>query len=289
MEAKELAVRQKSIAEYLEEHRDVMARALPEHLKADRMIRVSLACIASNPRLLECTRHSLYRAVMQSAHLGLELGSVLGQAYLIPYKIGGVMTAAFQIGYRGLVDLAGRTGRISKIWSHVVFARDHFEFQLGTDERIIHRPFEGDDPGAARCVYACAKHLHDESPAMVILWPRDVAARKAASHASAKQDSPWNHKDWVWEMWRKTATIALCKMLPMSPERLQEAAMIGEHEGMGPMAPHVIDVDPVEAAREAIEAPAQKRATANKKSPAPEEKAKAAPPEPDTEDEFMKF
>lgn len=51
---------------------------------------------------------SFLAALMNAAQLGLEPNTPLGQAYLIPYKNKSVLECQFQIGYKGLIDLAYR-------------------------------------------------------------------------------------------------------------------------------------------------------------------------------------
>jgi len=235
-----------TISDLLKANRSVLAAALPKHLDVDRMLRVSLACISTSPKLLECTTESLLSAVMQSARLGLELGGPLGQAYLIPYGA----TATFQPGYKGLCQLALRSGQVDKVWARVVHKKDEFSYQLGSEEWIKHVPTEDAEPGEIRCVYACAKMKDSAIPAMVVLFPRQVARRRASSRAASKGDSPWQtHPE---EMWEKSAAIALMRFMPLSPD-LQEAVNVAATEEMGAKSPF-IDITPEEGARAALEA-----------------------------------
>ncbi|PMU49001.1 recombinase RecT, partial [Pseudomonas sp. GP01-A3] len=83
---------------------------------------------------------SLMSAVLQSVKLGLEPG-LFGQAYLIPYG----KEVQFQIGYKGLIELAQRSGRISKIQAREVYEHDEFEVSYGIDDNIVHKPkLDGD-------------------------------------------------------------------------------------------------------------------------------------------------
>ena len=73
--------------------------ALPSYLPVDKFVRTALTAINSNPKLASCTQQSLLAAIMNSAQLGLEFNTPLGEAYLIPYG----STVNFQIGYKGLL------------------------------------------------------------------------------------------------------------------------------------------------------------------------------------------
>jgi recombination protein RecT len=235
-----MAVRVNTIGDLLNERKSQIAQALPSHLDAGRMIRVFMTSIQKNPKLADCTLASLYSAVLQSSQLGLEIDGVMGHAYIIPYKINGVMTASFQPGYRGLCELARRSGEIGKIWARVVYIKDEFEFQLGTTEFVKHIPCGDNDPGKVRLVYACAEFKDGSSPALRILFPRDITKRRNASKSAHQSSSPWHM--WEEEMTLKTGIIALSRTLPASAE-MATATGLAEIEHQAPVYPH-LDIDP---------------------------------------------
>lgn len=107
--------------------------ALPKFLTAERFLRTFYTALLRTPKLLDCTKESLLSAMIQSAQLGLE--PVLGKAALIPYGD----EVQFQPMYRGLIDLARRTGNIV-ITGHIVYENDNFDISYGTDEKCIHKP-----------------------------------------------------------------------------------------------------------------------------------------------------
>ena len=75
---------------------------------------------------------SFIAALMNAAQLGLEPNTPLGQAYLIPYKNKGILECQFQIGYKGMIDLAYRTGQVQMIQAQIVREHDFFEYQYGS-------------------------------------------------------------------------------------------------------------------------------------------------------------
>lgn len=89
-------------------------KALPEVLGTERFVRMVLSAINSTPELANCTPMSFIAALMNAAQLGLEPNTPLGQAYLIPYKNKktGTVECQFQLGYKGMIDLAYRTGQV---------------------------------------------------------------------------------------------------------------------------------------------------------------------------------
>lgn len=222
-----------------------MEMALPRHLSPDRMLRVTMTCIANEPKLLECTRASLVGAVMQLSQLGLEPG-ILGQAYLLPYRNNklNVMEAQIIPGYRGLLKLARNSGEISTVSVHPVYDVDEFEYSLGLVEKLHHIPTDQEvKPGQLTHAWAMAK-LKDGGVQWEVMNKRQVLGIKNASRGAQSGKSPWTtHEP---EMWAKTALRRLCKLLPASVE-LQTAIALDEAVDVGiPQTFDVIDLAGIE-------------------------------------------
>lgn len=188
--------------------------ALPKHMTPERMARVAFTTINKTPALLKCTPESLVMAIVEAATLGLEIDS-RGLAYIVPYG----STVTLIPGYKGLMDLAYRSGRVTSIFAEVVCENDKFTYRMGTDPSLEHTP-ELNDRGTKIAVYAVAK-FKDADPAFVVLGKTEVEKVRRASKAAAS--GPW--KDWEDEMWKKTAIRRLCKYLPLSPEMQRAVAM----------------------------------------------------------------
>ena len=112
----------KSMQQYIKSMEGEIAKALPSVITPERFTRIVLSAISVNPKLSECSPKSFLGAMMTSAQLGLEVNTPLGQAYVLPYMNHGVMEAQFQLGYKGLIDLAYRSGEVEVIQAHVVYA-----------------------------------------------------------------------------------------------------------------------------------------------------------------------
>ena len=113
-------------------------RALPSILTPERFTRMALSAINNTPKLAECTPMSFIAALMNAAQLGLEPNTPLGQAYLIPYKNKGVLECQFQLGYRGMIDLAYRNERMQSIEAQTVYEHDEFFYELGLHPALVH-------------------------------------------------------------------------------------------------------------------------------------------------------
>ena len=111
-------------------------RALPSVITPERFTRMALSAINNTPKLAECTPISFLAALMNAAQLGLEPNTPLGEAYLIPFQNKGVLECQFQLGYRGLMNLAYRNEQLQTISAQCVYANDAFEYELGLNSRL---------------------------------------------------------------------------------------------------------------------------------------------------------
>lgn len=209
----------------LEKMKPQMESALPRHLTADRLARVAVTAIQQNPKLLDCDRNSLLSAIMSCAQLGLEPDGLLGQAYLIPFKVKGSMRVQFIPGYKGLIDLARRSGDVSSITAVKVCENDHFVIDYSNEPPFEHKPLLKGDRGEAIVFWAMAR-FKDGSIHWDYMTRAEVEAMRDGSqgYQAAKRfakngvvNSPWvTHFD---EMAKKTVIRRICKYLPMSVSR----------------------------------------------------------------------
>lgn len=193
-----------------------MGSLVPKEV-ANRILRLMTVEAALNPKIQECTQASVMRAVYLSAQLALEVGAVKGELYMIPRMIS-VKRAdgqwdketqlQVQIGYKGYLTLARRSGMISMIDAHVVFEGDAYEIALGTEPRLVHVPQKGiDRTKSAGIVGAyCIVKLKDGSTYFEWLWRDEIDARRARSENKSDK-GPWT-TDYA-AMARKTAIRAL--------------------------------------------------------------------------------
>lgn len=201
------------------------AMVLPRHITPDRMVRVALTAIQNTPKLLDCDKTSLYSAVMRAAQLGLEPDGILGQAYLIPYG----KQVQFIPGYKGLIDLARRSGEVSNIIAKEVCKNDEFTVDFSLEVPFVHKPKLNGERGEVTHFWALARFkdggFHwDYLTADEVVAIRDQSSGWQSAKKFGKQkESPWE-KHFV-EMGKKTAIRRIAKFLPMS---VQKAAMVEE-------------------------------------------------------------
>ena len=213
----------KTIQHFLRDHVSEIKRALPRHMSADRMARIAITECRKNPKLMECDPATLFGAFIQCAQVGLELG-VLGHAYILPFRNNKTKTTDVQliIGYKGMIDLARRSGEIVSFQAHAVYEKDSFEFEYGLDEKLKHVPYSGTDKGALVCVYAIAK-LVGGGHQVEVMQKHEIDAIRQQS--KSKESGPWaTHYE---EMAKKTVIRRLFKYLPVSVE-IQRAVSLDE-------------------------------------------------------------
>lgn len=187
-------------------------RALPKHMDADRIARIALTAVRTTPKLLECDQTSFLAAIMQSAQLGVEPNTGLGQAYLIPYG----KQVQFQLGYKGLIDLAVRSGQYKAIYAHEVYEDDEFEFTYGLVKDLIHKP--ASVPQGEPIGYYAVYHLQNGGYDFVY-WTReriDFHAKKFSQAVQKGWTSPW--KTNYDAMAKKTVLKEVLKYAPKSIE-----------------------------------------------------------------------
>jgi len=208
-----------SIKKFLERHREAIVSAAANRINPDRVLKVALLAATKAPLLShpKTDRMSLLRAIVSAASLGLEAGSALGEAYLVPYfsKREGMYIVELIIGYRGLVALARRSGSIKGLDSRPVFEGEQFDVSYGTKPEIIHRPkFDAArTPDKLVAVYT-VWNLEDGAIQFDVMSKAEVDAIRARS--KAKDEGPWK-TDYI-EMAKKTVTRRSVKLVPMSIE-----------------------------------------------------------------------
>ena len=187
--------------------KDQMALAMPSGMTADRLARVALTECRKNPKILQCGIESFASSVLTASQMGLEIGSAFGQSYLVPYG----KECQLIIGYRGMIQLAHRSGQIKNIHADVVYDGDFFDYEHGVEMVFKHRPNKHQQKKIVTHAYAYA-HLMNGGFEFVVLEKADVDKIKSSS----KSQNIWTaHYE---EMAKKTALRRLFKMLPVSAE-----------------------------------------------------------------------
>ena len=250
-----------------------LARALPEHMRPERLVRIALTCIRTNPELSKCTPESFMGALFVSAQLGIE--PVGGQAYLLPFnnsrKVNGewksVKEAQFVLGYKGLASLFYRHEKAVLLSWGIVHEKDDFKYEYGTNASLFHRPATK-ERGPVVGYYVIANLAGGGKP--FLYMSREDCLSHGRKHSKTYDktkgtfysSSPWATSEDA--MCLKTVLIQLGKLLPLSVE-IQRAIQADEtsrdyRSGID----DALDITPTTAWSDAAD-------TAKAESPAPKE------------------
>lgn len=204
-----------SAAQLIVQHKDQIAVALPKHVDPDRLSRIALTELRKTPLLADCDPYSFMGALIQCAQLGLEPGSGLGHAYLIPFK----RQVQLIVGYQGMIDLTMRSGRVDSIYADLVYEDDEFDYLIENGKQVLkHRPnFKAIRSEAQiKLVYAIANMKGSEVPLIEVMSIGEVNQIEKQTRKGASKSNVWTK--YFGEMAKKTAIRRLWKKLPKSAE-----------------------------------------------------------------------
>lgn len=221
-------------AEFVKKLQDSWAMVLPKICTPERFSRVALSCIKKNEKLLDAVktkegRMSLAEQFMKCAELGIEPDG--RRAYLIPYKDNKTneYTINLIIDYKGIAELAMRSGYISNIHADKVCENDDFEYNMGAV--VKHKiDFKG-DRGNPYAYYSIVT-FKDGTKKCEVMSKDEIDKIKERSSAWGawqrfKKVCPWN-TDYD-EMAKKTVFKRLAKWIPQSPE-MQKAIELDDED-----------------------------------------------------------
>ncbi len=211
----------KKAQSYLKAMLPQITEALPrtKGMDAQNLVRITLTSLRLNPKLLECSIESLLGATLQAAQLGLQ-PNLLNSCFFIPYK----GQVSFQIGYKGLIDLACRSGQVLSIVAQEVRKGDSFVYEYGRNETLKHVPAPEHLRGEVEYYYAYA-HLKNGGFTFQVMHISEVEKVRDDHSISYKYDK---HNS-IWakhfqSMAYKTVIKKLIKYLPISVDTQEQFA-----------------------------------------------------------------
>lgn len=162
-----------------EKFRLEVEKALPTHITPDRFIRVALTALTKTPKLADCTQASLFNALLTCSQLGLEPDG--RRAHLIPYG----NQCQLIIDYKGLIELAKRSGEVESWSAEIVKENDEFSWDNG----IVEHKIDWRKPrGNSQCVYSRVRLKGGAFDYAVMTMDEVEAIRK---RSRAGNNGPW--------------------------------------------------------------------------------------------------
>lgn len=195
---------------------------LPAHISPQKFLRAAVTAVQNTPDLQACTSNSVVSACQKAATDGLIIDGREAALVTFNKKNGSKWEkhAQYMPMVAGILKKARNSGQISAISAHVVYKNDDFDYSLGLEPRLTHKPVIDGEPGELRCAYAIAK-LKDGSTQFEVMTKAQIY--KVLKSSKSGWDSDNNQPKGIWkqwedEMWRKTVLKRLAKYLPSSSD-----------------------------------------------------------------------
>ena len=229
-----------SLRGVLEKFRPSLKKLLPPTLPVEKLFQIVVYNATVNQQLLGVEVKSMLKCVWQAHTLGLEVGT--GLAHLVPFwnSQRNQSEAQLIIDYKGYINLALGSGKVSRIYARVVYENEEFEInETSPQTPYIHKRKPPSERGNRYGAYAIAYGNSGMVVGAEFLFAEEIEEIKKKALANKKNPSsnPWNTNEDA--MWQKTPVRRMAKYLPLSPE-FQRAAILDEHQEEGLAAP----VDP---------------------------------------------
>ena len=195
--------------------------ALPKHIPQERFARVIMTAVQRNPDLLKADRQSLWNSAMQAAADGLLPDGREGALVVYNTKDGKddrgrdvwIKKVQWLPMIAGIRKKVRNSGAITDWTAQVVHANDEFEYELGDDPFIKHKPLLDGDRGPVIAAYSVAT-LKGGEKSREVMTRTELDKVKGAS--KSPDSGPW--KTWFEEMCRKSVAKRHAKVLPMSTD-----------------------------------------------------------------------
>jgi recombination protein RecT len=192
---------------------DQFKAALPAHIPLERFKRVLMTAVQGNLKLLRCTRQSLFNACVRAAQDGLLPDGREGA--IVSYETEGEQIAQWLPMVAGIRKKVRNSGQLSDWNVQCVQEGDQFEYELGDNPFIRHKP--APTGGRARKVlfaYSIATYPDGTKSREVMNADQIEDVRKK----SRAKKGPWHDPIFYPEMARKTVAKLHAKQLPMSTD-----------------------------------------------------------------------
>lgn len=230
------------ISKYLKQ--DNIMQQLSETLGRNSapLVTSALTAVANNYQLKDATPVSVYTSLMKAAALNLTVDPNLGFAYLVPYKRNfkengqwvNVTEAQLQIGYKGLVQLALRSGQIKSVNTGTIYESEFKGYNKITGEFTIDETIIPDEDKDEVAGYFAYVQLVNGGEVKQFSRKKQIEhfAKKYSKAYSYDLDNNKKSSPWSTEfnaMAEKTVLKQVLKFVPMSLE-MQEAVSVDEND-----------------------------------------------------------
>lgn len=189
-----------------------MRQVLPAFLKPERIAGIAITELRNNYKLLQCDALSLVGAIIRAGQLGLDIDSMKGHAYLVPHK----NECQLIVGYKGMLTLANRSGKLLSMEVQEVRENDELEIEHGDNYGLRHKINPRMSERGKIIGYYAYAHLSNGGKSFKYMSQEEINEAKACSKSSNSYNSPW--VTFPIEMAKKTVVRRLFKYSALSSE-----------------------------------------------------------------------
>ena len=257
--ATNLAERVDDLQLWFKEREGRLSRVAQDSLPPERAVQLLIEAGATNPRILQCRRLTLWRCVQVSLELGLPIGAA-GQLWVLPFKNSKLsresgsetIDAVPVIGYRGWVTLLARSSGLT-IKTRLHYEGEPWNWVEGSEQTLHHQPDDsirlavieqlGDAASPAaieQMMNELVRHAYSIATTPTGLTTFEVLSRgeidtaQAMSPGKNAADSPWRDPLSWPRMVRKTVLSRHAKELPIGGNaQAERAVVIDDHLSAG--------------------------------------------------------
>lgn len=189
--------------------------ALPHQITVEHFCSIVCQSVQEEPDLLMANRQSVFNACLKCAADGLLPDKREAAIAIFNSRDGKIAVYMPMVG--GFLKKLRQSGQLETISAHCIYSCDIFEYELGDNERIVHKrdinaKLEDTDVIG---VYARAK-TKDGGVYRVIMNRAEIEKVRSVSRSKDNENAPW--KKWFPQQCEKTAVKRLCKYLPSSTD-----------------------------------------------------------------------
>ncbi|HEY7236554.1 MAG TPA: recombinase RecT [Gemmatimonadaceae bacterium] len=230
-----------------DEARAQIAPFIPRGVDFNQVMLEVHRCATNVPEILECTPPSIIQAVGQAVQTGLTIGKTI---HLVPVSVsvGKGDDKRYEkrlqawTDYKGDIELVLWSGAARHIDAHAVYQHDVFDYDLGDNPFVKHKPVLDSSKRGPIIGGYCIAFLNASGTLkkITVLSIADVEKVRAKS----KQWNPDKVKvcpDWYVE---KTCVHRNCKTLPKNPRLASVIAMMDAREAHDRGEDFTVELDP---------------------------------------------
>lgn len=204
---------------------------LQDPARAARFTASITSAVSNQPEIQKCTAETILSAALLGESLNLSPSPQLGQFYIVPYRDNknNRDVATFQLGYKGYVQLALRSGNYKKLNVLEIKDGEFVSWNPLTEELIINPIEDVIERELKETIGYCANFEYLNGFTKTIYWTKNQMEAHAQKYSKAYQSDKRNgRKNNLWstqfdEMAKKTMLRQIISKWGIMSTEMQEA------------------------------------------------------------------